>query len=481
MNYSLNYIIRDDRVNGKGLCPIYLRYTFCRKWVNIPLKKSLEPIYWDKVNFNLNLRKKHPNFNELKKLMGDFEGGVRNKIDRFYLQNDVYPTIEQLTLLLKEKKRVDEKQDETSLKKLFDRFVEFKKSSFVELSTLTIYKTTWEKWGQFQKQNSVEYGIGNMNEKTLTEFVLYLLNEGLQKNTIGKYVKTIKSFLNFVSQHLEINVPQSYKRVKVYREEKYDFQVFSKEEFETLKSSVFYSRYFKDGKSKIDLSEREVLIGRIMVFLCSTGLSFVDFSRLTIDDIFVDKDILDTKKKFVNIKIHRQKLKTTEVCIIPIIDITIDLLIDMLGLTYQFYQGDNTEVDVELKMKILEKLIKLMKKGQKLTEYQPNLFPKIYVQDFNKEIKLLLKKIGMTTDVKLRKQKKGKIIESVVPKYSLISSHSGRRTYITSCLQQNIRPHILMKTTGHKKVGTLLRYNKETDLNIFNEFNSKINTKGSED
>ena len=133
-----------------------------------------------------------------------------------------------------------------------------------------------------------------------------------------------------------------------------------------------------------------------------------------------------------------------------------------------------------MKMKILEKLLKLMKKGQKLTEYQPNLFPKVFVQDFNKEIKVLLKKIGMINDVKIRIQKKGKIVEKVVPKYTLISSHSGRRTYITSCLQQDVRPHILMKTTGHKKVGTLLRYNKETDLNIFNEFDSKINTKGNQ-
>jgi len=330
MNYSLNFIIRDDRVNGKGLCPIYLRYTFNRKWVNLPLKKSIEPIYWDKVNLGLNLRKKHPNFNELKKVMGDFEGMIRSKIDRFFLQNGVYPTIEEITLIQKDKNKVVDKKDETSLKVLYSRFVEFKKSSFVELSTLTIYKTTWDKWGQFQKLNSVEYSVENMNEKTLTEFIIYLLNEGLQKNTIGKYVKTIKSFLNFVSQHLEINVPPSYKRVKVYREEKYDFQVFTKEEFETLKSCVFYSRYFKEGKNKFDLTEREVLVGRIMVFLCSTGLSFVDFSRLTIDDIFIDKDILDSKKKFVNIQIHRQKLKTTEVCIIPIIDITIDLLIDML-------------------------------------------------------------------------------------------------------------------------------------------------------
>jgi len=44
MNYSLNYVIRDDRKNSKGLCPIYLRYTFNRKWGGHPTQKPLEII-----------------------------------------------------------------------------------------------------------------------------------------------------------------------------------------------------------------------------------------------------------------------------------------------------------------------------------------------------------------------------------------------------------------------------------------------------
>jgi integrase len=174
-------------------------------------------------------------------------------------------------------------------------------------------------------------------------------------------------------------------------------------------------------------------------------------------------------------------LKTTEVCVIPILDITIDLLVEMLGLTHKFYEGQKKDTSLELKMMVLKKLIGLMKKGKKFTPYQPRLFPKILVNDFNKEIKEVMKKIGINSNIKIRKNIKGKVVEEVVPKYKKISSHTGRRTYITSCLLLGIRPHILMKSTGHKKVGTLLRYNKETDLNINNEFQSKVNTKGSED
>jgi integrase len=275
-----------------------------------------------------------------------------------------------------------------------------------------------------------------------------------------------------------MNVPPSFQRVKVEREEKNDFVVFEKEEFERLKQEVFYSRYFT--QNRFDLSEREILIGRIMVFLCSTGLSYVDFDRLTIDNLFVDVDRLDSKKKYLTIKIHRQKTNIPEVCIIPIIDITIDLIIEMLGLSYQFYEGNDENIPIEIKLRILNKLIREIKKGKKFNKFQPRLFPKVLQQDFNKEIKLLMCKLGMVNEVKILKQVKNKVVDHNIPKYQLITSHTGRRTYITSCLRQGIRPHILMKTTGHKKIGTLIRYNKETELNIHNEFENKINTSGNQ-
>jgi integrase len=481
MNFTLNYVIREDRKNGKGTCPIYLRYTFNRRWCNLPLKLSIEPIFWDKKNFNLNTRKRHTNFNDFRKKMGVFEKNIRELVEKHFYLHQTYPSTEEIIKIFKGKSEGGGDKENVRLRELYLKFTQFKKSHFVENSTLTIYKTTWEKWELFEKNNSVEFGLSDMNEKNLSDFIIFLLNQELQKNTIGKYIKTLKSFLNYVSLNLEMNVPPSFKRVKVFREEKYDFQVLTKEEFEVLKKNVFFSRYNLETDFKMVLSEREVLIGRVMVFLCSTGLSFVDFDRLTIDDVFIDEDKLDTKRPFVNIKINRQKLKTTEVCVIPILDITIDLLVEMLGLTHKFYEGQKKDTSLELKMMVLKKLIGLMKKGKKFTPYQPRLFPKILVNDFNKEIKEVMKKIGINSNIKIRKNIKGKVVEEVVPKYKKISSHTGRRTYITSCLLLGIRPHILMKSTGHKKVGTLLRYNKETDLNINNEFQSKVNTKGSED
>jgi hypothetical protein len=178
--------------------------------------------------------------------------------------------------------------------------------------------------------------------------------------------------------------------------------------------------------------------------------------------------------------IDRQKLKTTEDCIIPILDITIDLLTDMLGIPHLFLEPRKDEpTDERTKMNVLESLLRKMKKGVKLTDYQPRIFPKVSVQKFNKEIKELMSTIGLNYNVSKKKLVKGKIVKEYIPKSQLITSITGRRTYITLCLEQGISPHILMETTGHKKIGTLLRYNKNSKPNILKEFRNKINTKGT--
>jgi uncharacterized protein Smg (DUF494 family) len=300
MKYSLNFIIRYDLKNSKGKCPLYIRYTYKRKWKNLSLKYSVEPEYWDENNSTIS--RKYPNYINLKKLMNDYESQLIDKLTDYNHQYKEFPSVDILMNLVNKQKISIEENKVPTLKTLYERFVNFKKSEFVKQSTLNIYNYTWDKWEMFQ-ENTSKKELNEMNEMTLSGFKTFLLGQGLQKNTIGKYIKTLKTFLRYVSQKLEMVVPPSFQRVKVEKEEKNDFQVFTKEEFENLKREVFFSRYYKN-KNKYTLNEREILIGRIMIFLCSTGLSYIDFDRLTINDLFIDKDNLDTKKKYLNIKIH---------------------------------------------------------------------------------------------------------------------------------------------------------------------------------
>lgn len=471
MKYSLTYVIRTDRINSKGLCPIYLRYTYQRKWKNLSIKYSINPENWDKENSVV--KRRYSNYNFLKKRLSDYESEVREKLEKYYLKNESYPSVENIIDVLRNTKILKVNKVEDSLKNLYHEFINHKRSKSDRYNTIKNYTSTWGKWELFEKRKS-KRGVKDLDEKTLNDFNVFLINDGLQRSSIEKYLKIFKRFLDYLFEYRELDVPKSYKRFKIEGDEDKVYEVLSIEELEKLKSCVLYSHFFENQIQKISLTEREKLIGRIMIFLCSTGLSYVDFDRLTIHDLYVDKETFGGDKKYLNIKIDRKKLNTSNLCVIPILDNTIDLVIEMVGLTYEFYDGSNKGVDLGFKLNILDSLLKKLKKGEFLEKYQPRLFPKVLVQDFNKEIKELLSKIGINDPIKVIKHIKKNNVETFVPKYQLVSSHTGRRTYITNCLLQGIRPHILMKTTGHKKIGTLLKYNRETDSNIFNEYESKI-------
>ena len=46
----------------------------------------------------------------------------------------------------------------------------------------------------------------------------------------------------------------------------------------------------------------------------------------------------------------------------------------------------------------------------------------------------------------------------IKPKYELVTSHMGRRTFVTLSLEKGMRPEIVMKITGHKDYATFKRY-----------------------
>jgi hypothetical protein len=61
------------------------------------------------------------------------------------------------------------------------------------------------------------------------------------------------------------------------------------------------------------------------------------------------------------------------------------------------------------------------------------------------------------------------------PKYELVHSHIGRKTFITISLEKGVQPHILMKSTGHTKYDTMFRkYSKISENTISREFRQKL-------
>jgi integrase len=134
----------------------------------------------------------------------------------------------------------------------------------------------------------------------------------------------------------------------------------------------------------------------------------------------------------------------------------------------------NIYLDDADRIQILKPLLEDFKVRYELLKPSDKLiFPSISNAHFNREIKTVLQKIGVDAWVPYTNRGKNKTTIDV-PKYSRISAHTARRTYITLNLRKGVLPDVVMSTTGHKKVQTMSTYHQNTSASISREMRKKI-------
>ncbi|MEN2282410.1 tyrosine-type recombinase/integrase [Algoriphagus sp. SE2] len=106
-----------------------------------------------------------------------------------------------------------------------------------------------------------------------------------------------------------------------------------------------------------------------------------------------------------------------------------------------------------------------------LLKYEFDLKPlHISNQKFNDYVKVLCKNAGIKDKVEVVKYLKGTKVYETISKHRLISSHTGRRTFITNAILAGIPLSVIQKITGHRKLSTLQNYVKIVDDSKKNEF-----------
>lgn len=109
-----------------------------------------------------------------------------------------------------------------------------------------------------------------------------------------------------------------------------------------------------------------------------------------------------------------------------------------------------------------------------LDKYEGQVFkkgrvlPVISNQKMNDYLKEIAKICEIDTPITITTFKGTKRVETIVPKYELISSHAGRRTFISNAIMLGIPPEIVMKWSGHSDYKAMKPY-----IEIANEAKKK--------
>ena len=264
--------------------------------------------------------------------------------------------------------------------------------------------STFEKFAAVKnhlKNFRSELSFDFFDEEGLTEYVQYLREvREMRNSTIGKQLSFLKWFLRW-----------SFKQ-GMHSNNAYD--AFKPKLKDTQKKIIFLTweelnrlREFKIPPTKQALER----VRDVFLFQCFTGLRYSDVFNLRRSDIKGDHIEVTT-------------VKTSDSLIIELNDLSRAIL--------EKYKDVEFENDKAL--------------------------PVITNQKMNDYLKELAELAEINEPVRQTYYKGNERIDEVTPKYALLGTHAGRRTFICNALALGIPPQVVMKWTGHSDYKVMKPY-----------------------
>lgn len=248
----------------------------------------------------------------------------------------------------------------------------------------------------FDKKLSFE----KFDEDGIASFIDFLGKKGMKNSTINKQLGFLRWFLRWCYE-------------KGYHQN-HTFEYFKPKLKNAPKQVIFLTEKELEQLETLAIPQKYASLGvvrDVFLFCCYTGLRYSDVYNLTWEDIHHGKIEIVTIKTADRIQIEFNRKSQA--------------IIDKY-------------TDVHLPNK--------------------KVFPVISNQKMNKYLHELCKLAKIDTLIKSTHYEGNKRIDDVQPKYELVGTHCGRRTFICMALSKGIPPTVVMKWTGHSDYKAMKPY-----------------------
>lgn len=402
--------------------PIRMRVVFANNRIDFSTGYRIDVAKWD----NDKQRVKNGCTNKLKQSASDINTDIlkyytiiQNIFKIFETQN-IFPTAEQIKKEFNiSKKSIKDGNDQVEIvivdfMQVFDEFVKEcgRQNNWTE-ATYEKFDTTKSHLKVFNPNITFDY----FDEFGLNEYVIFLRETKKMRNsTIGKQLGFLKWFLRWADK-------KGYNKVKAYS--------FFKPKLKSTPKKVIFLNWEELTKLRdYKIPETKQYLERIRdVFLmtCYSGLRYSDVYNLRRSDIKAEHIEITTVK-------------------------TADSLIIELN--------DHSKA-------ILDKYKDIPFKDNKA-------LPVISNQKMNDYLKELAELAEINEPVRETYYRGNERIDDVTPKYAVLGTHAGRRTFICNALSLGIPAQVIMKWTGHSDYKSMKPYIDVAD-NIKASAMSKFN------
>lgn len=265
-------------------------------------------------------------------------------------------------------------------------------------------------WGTIEKFNAIENHFKDFNARLtldeydkahLAKFVQFLIDKkDMRNSTVKKQLGYLKWFFRWCQEKGYCNCG--------------DYQSFDPKLKTTPKKVIFLDEHELEQLETYEIPENKKYLERVrdvFLFCCYSSLRYSDVYNLKRSDIQSNKMLITTIKTHDDLAIELNKTTTA-----------------------------------------------LLKKYADCDFPDNKALPVITNQKMNDYLKELCELAGIDTPISEVFYKGGVRHEITTPKYALMSTHAGRRTFICKALSMNIPPEVVMKWTGHSDYKAMKPY-----------------------
>ncbi len=393
---------RTDKKTGKirtTNVPIFLSFTFQRKRLILYTQERINIKDWD---FEKQRVKSHVRgATQINAYLESLADEVKGLYRDIRTRRET-PTVQFIRENLSIRKNISNR----NFYDILDEFIDVEgKMQFWTKGTITKFNTLKKHIQNFSQAKRYAVEFDSLNEHFFTRFTDYLIQDCNHINSyVSKNIKNLKWFLNWTRK-------RGYNKNLYYL----DFSLpktkskVSQNNIITLTWDELIHLY----GLKIDSIALDH-VRDIFCFLCFTSLRYSDVYNLKKSNIHNDFILFET-------------IKTSSELGIPLNDLSKALL-----KKYENFPGDK-------------------------------VFPVISNQKMNGHLKTIGKMAGFNDRVTIVKYRGSERIEKTYHKWELLSTHVGRKTFITIAIQLNIPTEVIMAITGHQDHKMLERYYRITN------------------
>ena len=416
---TVNFLYRSTRDIG----PITLRLSF-RYDSKDHVKEAKTQITCSKEDWNLMQNSKRIKDAKLKNKKNEFDkdtidiesyvltafnNSIPSEVDKLWLQNQLDSYYG----------KNDTEVISNKILKYFEKYLELIINNITK-KTHTRYNTSFEFTKRFIDESECfnqNTTIFDIDADFYSEFRDYGIENEYSLSTINKYFSAIKTMCNYAYAHHGIQLSHRYNLIKM-KANRMPIVYLTMDELKLIGSLESHQ-----------LGPRLENVRDWLLISCLTGQRISDFMNFSVDSI---REVDGTK------------------------------LMDI------FQEKGKKSVTIP----ILNQVIEIMKK------YEGGFPKQLSDQKYNDYVKEIVKLAGIDEViyggvVKLIPGKGKRKVMGDYPKYELISSHVGRRSFATN-FYGKIKTPLLMNITGHVKESTFLSYigktSKDTAIEAAREF-----------